>query len=334
MPPLRHSKVLAVILLQRLGQLLLRRQSLLARLAALRLAPASAKVQAEGDARVEGGLRLGGGVDVHALAAGHEGAVVVDDGVDAAVADGLGHNSSRWRRKLGPKNLRDDPWTRWVPAEVFSCDSRASDQAARIRQVQLGGHLRQADAAVGQVDAAQADADDVLVHARDEVVPAPTCWKVTVSPVLTLCVSSKYGCSAADMPGCANSWRSGISPSSSRTRMSHLETVMRKPCAMGPRTDLLEAVLGLRVLELDARLSGAAPAARCGTKASTHICPTAPSNVLSAQVFLTDLADFPQMNAAWDAWVPAGHAPTRATVGGVQLADPGWKVEIVIVAAL
>ncbi|KXZ52340.1 hypothetical protein GPECTOR_10g972 [Gonium pectorale] len=56
------------------------------------------------------------------------------------------------------------------------------------------------------------------------------------------------------------------------------------------------------------------------------------TKILSAQVFLRDLADFPQMNEAWDAWVPAGHAPTRATVEA-KLADPGWKVEIVVVAA-
>ncbi|EFJ52723.1 hypothetical protein VOLCADRAFT_109542 [Volvox carteri f. nagariensis] len=57
------------------------------------------------------------------------------------------------------------------------------------------------------------------------------------------------------------------------------------------------------------------------------------TKILSAQVFLRDLADFPQMNEAWDAWVPAEHAPTRATVEA-KLADPGWKVEIVVVAAL
>ncbi|KAG2501922.1 hypothetical protein HYH03_000420 [Edaphochlamys debaryana] len=57
------------------------------------------------------------------------------------------------------------------------------------------------------------------------------------------------------------------------------------------------------------------------------------TKVLSAQVFLRDLVDFPLMNEAWDAWVPAGHAPTRATVEA-RLANPGWKVEIVIVAAL
>ncbi|HEV6967714.1 MULTISPECIES: RidA family protein [Roseateles] len=57
------------------------------------------------------------------------------------------------------------------------------------------------------------------------------------------------------------------------------------------------------------------------------------SRILRAQIFLADRADFPGMNAAWDAWVPAGHAPTRATVIA-GLARPEWKVEIVITAAV
>ncbi len=35
-----------------------------------------------------------------------------------------------------------------------------------------------------------------------------------------------------------------------------------------------------------------------------------------------------------DAWVAPDASPARATVGGVKLADPGWKVEIVVTAAL
>ncbi|MDQ2778391.1 MAG: RidA family protein [Pseudomonadota bacterium] len=55
--------------------------------------------------------------------------------------------------------------------------------------------------------------------------------------------------------------------------------------------------------------------------------------ILMCQIFLADLADFPGMNAAWDAWVPAGHAPPRATVQAV-LAKPQWRVEIVVTAAI
>ena len=39
-----------------------------------------------------------------------------------------------------------------------------------------------------------------------------------------------------------------------------------------------------------------------------------------------------EMNAAWDAWVPEGHAPARATVEA-KLADPQFAIEIAIVAA-
>jgi len=57
------------------------------------------------------------------------------------------------------------------------------------------------------------------------------------------------------------------------------------------------------------------------------------TRVLRAQVYLADLADFDGMNRAWDAWVVPGHAPARATVEA-RLADPGWKVEVVVTAAL
>jgi enamine deaminase RidA (YjgF/YER057c/UK114 family) len=54
--------------------------------------------------------------------------------------------------------------------------------------------------------------------------------------------------------------------------------------------------------------------------------------ILSAQIWLADMADFAQMNEAWDAWVPAGDAPARAT-GEARLAAPKFKVEIIVVAA-
>jgi enamine deaminase RidA (YjgF/YER057c/UK114 family) len=37
-------------------------------------------------------------------------------------------------------------------------------------------------------------------------------------------------------------------------------------------------------------------------------------------------------NLAWDNWVAPGQAPARATVEA-KLADPGWKIEIKIIAA-
>ncbi len=55
--------------------------------------------------------------------------------------------------------------------------------------------------------------------------------------------------------------------------------------------------------------------------------------LLMVQIFIKDLADFAAMNAAWEAWLPAGHAPPRATVKA-DLAKPEWRVEMVVTAAL
>ncbi len=56
-------------------------------------------------------------------------------------------------------------------------------------------------------------------------------------------------------------------------------------------------------------------------------------HLLMVQIFLADLADFDGMNEVWDAWVPAGHAPARATVQA-RLARPEWRIEVVATAAL
>ena len=56
------------------------------------------------------------------------------------------------------------------------------------------------------------------------------------------------------------------------------------------------------------------------------------SQILMCQIFIADLADFPGMNAVWEKWVPAGHAPPRATVQA-PLAQPQWRVEMVVTAA-
>lgn len=54
--------------------------------------------------------------------------------------------------------------------------------------------------------------------------------------------------------------------------------------------------------------------------------------ILSAQIWLADIDDFAEMNAAWDAWVAPGHAPGRAT-GEARLAAPEYRVEIIVTAA-
>lgn len=56
------------------------------------------------------------------------------------------------------------------------------------------------------------------------------------------------------------------------------------------------------------------------------------TKILSATIWLSDMRYFAEMNAKWDAWVPAGAPPARATVGAL-LATSDFKVEIGIVAA-
>lgn len=56
-------------------------------------------------------------------------------------------------------------------------------------------------------------------------------------------------------------------------------------------------------------------------------------HILQAIVWLRDMADFADMNAVWDAWVPEGHAPARAC-GEARLARDTLKVEIIITAAM
>lgn len=56
------------------------------------------------------------------------------------------------------------------------------------------------------------------------------------------------------------------------------------------------------------------------------------SRILQAVIWLADMADFEEMNAVWDAWVPEGQAPARAC-GEAKLARPDFTVEIIVTAA-
>ena len=57
------------------------------------------------------------------------------------------------------------------------------------------------------------------------------------------------------------------------------------------------------------------------------------TKILSAVIWLRDIADFAAMNAVWDAWVVPGQTPARATVQA-KLNDRKMKVEIMVVAAI
>ncbi|MGR5063966.1 RidA family protein [Photobacterium sp. DNB22_13_2] len=56
-------------------------------------------------------------------------------------------------------------------------------------------------------------------------------------------------------------------------------------------------------------------------------------HMLSATIYIKDMKDFAEMNAVWDSWVPAGHAPARACVEASMARDV-LLVEISVVAAV
>jgi enamine deaminase RidA (YjgF/YER057c/UK114 family) len=57
------------------------------------------------------------------------------------------------------------------------------------------------------------------------------------------------------------------------------------------------------------------------------------SRLLSATIWLTDMATFGEMNGVWQSWVVPGETPARATVVSPQLASTEFKIEIAVVAA-
>ena len=57
------------------------------------------------------------------------------------------------------------------------------------------------------------------------------------------------------------------------------------------------------------------------------------SKLLMANIWLTDMATFQEMNAVWDAWVDRENPPARWT-GEAKLATPAYKVEIIVTAVV
>ena len=56
------------------------------------------------------------------------------------------------------------------------------------------------------------------------------------------------------------------------------------------------------------------------------------TRVLSVRILLAHREDYEGLNRVWDEFFPTGHAPTRACTLA-QLIDPGWRVEMIVVAA-
>lgn len=56
------------------------------------------------------------------------------------------------------------------------------------------------------------------------------------------------------------------------------------------------------------------------------------TRILSTQIHLAKIATYAEMNAEWDAWIPEGHTPARATFEA-KLPLSGTSVMIACVAA-
>jgi enamine deaminase RidA (YjgF/YER057c/UK114 family) len=56
------------------------------------------------------------------------------------------------------------------------------------------------------------------------------------------------------------------------------------------------------------------------------------TKILSAQIWISNIGHFAQMNEVWDAWIAEGHAPARACIEA-RLASPDLLVEVGIIAA-
>ncbi len=56
------------------------------------------------------------------------------------------------------------------------------------------------------------------------------------------------------------------------------------------------------------------------------------SRILKANIWLSDIRTFSEMNKAWEKWASKGNTPARATVEA-KLATPEYLVEIMVTAA-
>ena len=56
------------------------------------------------------------------------------------------------------------------------------------------------------------------------------------------------------------------------------------------------------------------------------------SKLLSANLWISDMANFAEMNAVWDSWIDPNNPPCRACVEA-KLASKKYDVEIMVIAA-
>jgi len=109
-----------------------------------------------------------------------------------------------------------------------------------------------------------------------------------------------------------------------------------------PGARMSQAVIHNKTVYLAGQIASGAPAAGVGEQTRDILqridgllaqAKSDKSRILSATIWLVDMASFAEMNRVWDAWVIAGSAPARTTVMSLQLAASDFKVEIAIIAA-
>lgn len=107
---------------------------------------------------------------------------------------------------------------------------------------------------------------------------------------------------------------------------------------VGPR--MSQAVVHNGTVHLAGQVSGDAPTVKGQTEAILEkideLLAAAGSNkskLLSATIYLANMASFNEMNEVWDAWVDPANTPARATVEA-RLASPRYLVEISVTAAV
>lgn len=126
-------------------------------------------------------------------------------------------------------------------------------------------------------------------------------------------------------------------PSLSSHAMDTLRMIERFDC--GPRLAEMTVHNGVAYLagqipeDTSADITGQTAQVLADIDALLARAGTSKEHILRAEIFLADINDAPGMNLAWDAWVPAGCAPARATVEA-KLVNKDWKVEIVVTAAI
>jgi enamine deaminase RidA (YjgF/YER057c/UK114 family) len=108
----------------------------------------------------------------------------------------------------------------------------------------------------------------------------------------------------------------------------------------GPR--MSQAVIHNKTVYLAGQVAGGAPGKSVAEQTKDILATidallaeanTDKTRLLSATIWLTDMATFGQMNGVWDAWVVSGSTPARATVVSPQLASPEFSIEIAVIAA-